>query len=91
MSGEEARQAAGADRNPMLLKSLAQRAQEDLRASLVSLQHEVSVSLDALGALVTAQRLGGDVPEALLLLRPALGAGRAHPKALSSLPASRPG
>jgi hypothetical protein len=75
----------------MLLKSLAQLAQEDLWASLVGLPDAVGVSLDAVGALVAAQRLGGDVPEALLLLRPTPGAGPAHPKALSSLPAARPG
>src|SRR3954469_11770730 len=49
------------------------------------------MSLDVARALVAAQRLGCDVPDALLLLRPAAGAGPAHPKALGGLPAGRPG
>jgi hypothetical protein len=49
--GEETRQTAGADRNPVRLKSLAQLAQEDLRASLIGLPDELGMSLDVTGAL----------------------------------------
>lgn len=90
MPGEEARQRAGADRDPVRLQSLAQLAQEDLRASLIGLPDEVGMSLDVAGALVAAQRLGRDVALAPLLLRPAAGAGPAYPEALGGLPASRP-
>jgi hypothetical protein len=89
--GEEARQRAGADRDPAFLKSLTQLAQEDLRAGLVGLPDEVGMSLDVAGALVAAQRLGRDVAHAPLLLRPTAGAGPAHAEALGGLPAGRPG
>lgn len=48
----------------MHLKSLAQLAQEDLRASLIGLQDEIGMGLDVTGALVAAQRLGREVPQA---------------------------
>jgi hypothetical protein len=88
--GEEARQAADTDRDPTLLKIIAQLAQEDLRAGLVGLQDEVGMSLDVMRALVAPQGLGRDVPHALLLLRPAAGAGAAHPEALGRFSAGRP-
>src|SRR4051812_16338715 len=91
MAREEAREAAGADRDPVLLECVAHLTQEDLRAALVGLQDEFGMSLDVLGALVASPGLGSDVPLALLLLRPAADAGAAHPKALGSLAAGRPG
>ena len=54
MTGQEAREAAGADRDPVLLKGVAQLAQEDLRTGLVGLQDERGMSLDALRALVAS-------------------------------------
>jgi len=89
MAREEAREAAGADRDPVLLKGVAQLAQEDLRTSLIGLQDERGMSLDVVGALVASQEFGSDMPRALLLLRPTAGAGAAHPKALGSLAAGR--
>jgi hypothetical protein len=50
------------------LESLAQLAQEDLRASLIGLPDEVGMSLDVAGALVAAQWLGRDVAYPPLLL-----------------------
>src|SRR5215212_8694410 len=91
MTGQKARETAGADRNPFLLERVAQLAQEDLRTSLVGLQDERGMSLDVAGALVAPQGRGSDVPLALLLLRPAADAGAAHPKALGSLAAGCPG
>lgn len=43
---EEAKHTAGADRDPVRLRSFAQLAQEDLRASLIRLLDEVGMSLD---------------------------------------------
>ncbi len=68
MTGEEARQAAGADLDPVLLQHRAQFAQEELRASLVDLQDELGMSFQAAGAPVASQGLGCEVPLALLLL-----------------------
>ena len=58
MTGQKAREAAGADRNPFLLERVAQLAQEDLRVGLVGLQDEVGMSLDVMQALVATQGLG---------------------------------
>jgi hypothetical protein len=91
MTGQEARQAAVADCDPARLKGVAQLTQDDLRAGLIGLQDEGGLSLDVVRALVAPQGLGRNMPLALLLLRPAAGAGAAHPKALGRLAAGRPG
>jgi len=62
MPGEEARQRAGADLNPVRLESLTQLAQEDLRASFIGLPDKLGMSLNVAGALVAAQRLGATWP-----------------------------
>ena len=69
MTGEEARQAAGADLDPVLVECCAQLAQEDLWAGPVDLQDEIGMSLEATRALIASQGLGCDVPLALLLSR----------------------
>ena len=89
MTGEEARQAAGADLDPALMQHCAQLAQEDLRASLVDLQNEFGMNLQAAGAPVASQGLGCNVTLALLLLRPAADAGATDTEALGHLRAGR--
>ncbi len=89
MTGEEARQAAGADLDPVLLQHRAQFAQKDLRAGSVDLQDEIGMSLEAAGAPVTSQRLGCDVTLTLLLLRSAADAGATDTEALGHLTAGR--
>ena len=58
MTGEEPRQAAGADLDPMLLRRCAQLAQEDLRTSLVDLQDEFGMPLETAGTPVTSPGVG---------------------------------
>ena len=54
MTGQKARETAGADPNPFLLERVAQLAQEDLRPGRVGLQDEVGLSLDVMRALVAS-------------------------------------
>jgi hypothetical protein len=89
VTSEEARQAAGADLDLVLVEHRAQFAQEELRAGSVDLQNEVGMSLEAAGAPVTSQGLGCDVPLALPLLRPAADAVATDTEALGHLTAGR--
>ena len=89
MTGKEAREAAGADRDALLLQDLAQFVQEDLWPGLIGLQDQLGMSLDAVRALIAALALGREVPLARLLPGPAADAGPAHPKPLGSLIARR--
>ena len=57
MTGQEAREAAGADRNALLLQDLAQFVQEDLWPGLIGLQNQLGMSLDAVRALIAALAL----------------------------------
>ena len=89
MTGQEAREAAGADRDPVLLQDLAQFVQEDLWPGLIGLQDQRGMSLDAVRALIAALALGREVPLARLLPGPAADADHAHPKPLGGLVAGR--
>ena len=89
MTSEEARQAAGADLDPVLLQHRPQFAQEELRASSVGLQNEVGMSLQAAGAPITSPEPGCDVTLTLLLLRPAADAGATDTETLGCLTAGR--
>jgi hypothetical protein len=73
----------------MLLRRCAQLAQEDLRTSLVDLQDEFGMPLETAGTPVTSRGLGCNVTLALLLLRPAAGAGATDIEALCRLTAGR--
>jgi len=78
MTSKEAREAACADLNALLLERVAQFAEEDLRVRLIGLQDERGMSLDAVRALVSALRLGREAALMDEALMPAKGAGGAY-------------
>jgi hypothetical protein len=85
MAREEAREAAGADLDPVLLECVAQLAQEDLRPGFIGLQDQRGMSLNAVRALVSALGLGREATLLSEALVSADGRGRADAEALGSL------
>src|SRR3954468_6479840 len=87
MAREEAREAAGADLDPVLLECVAQLAQEDLRPGFIGLQDQRGMSLNAVRALVSALGLGREATLLSEALVPADGRGQADAEALGGLAA----